>query len=189
MLKTNISEDITDDVLLLRTAKGEREAFRLLVRRHQGMVTRFACRLLNGDRGAAEDIGQEVFLRLFRAAKRYAARGEMCAFLLTTTRNLCRDRLRRERPTQALDTILDYADASPSGEGFALLRERSATVHQAIAALPEEQRTVLILSHYEGISYNEIAAVVGCPAGTVASRKHHALAALRRALQPYMEEK
>ena len=189
MIKTNISEETTDDTLLLSTAQGNREAFRLLIRRHQGMVTRFACRLLSGDRSAAEDIGQEAFLRLFRAAKSYNARGEMCAFLLTTTRNLCRDHLRRQRPTEELDRAVDYADPSPTGEGSALLQERSETLRRAIAALPEEQQTVLILSHYEGLPYAEIAAIVGCPAGTVASRKHHALAALRRSLQPYLEEK
>lgn len=189
MLKTNISEDATDDALLISTAQGDQQAFRLLVRRHQGMVTRFACRLLNGDRSAAEDIGQEAFLRLLRTARSYTARGQMCAFLLTTTRNLCRDHLRRERPTEQWDSLLDYADPSPTGEVNALLQERSETVRKAIAALPEEQQTVLILSHYEGISYAEIAAIVGCPAGTVASRKHHALAALRRSLQPYLEER
>ncbi|RYG94251.1 MAG: RNA polymerase sigma factor [Alphaproteobacteria bacterium] len=188
MPRTNISEDATDDALLSLTAQGNREAFRLLVRRHQTMVTRFACRLLNGDRSAAEDIGQEAFLRLFRAAKSYAARGEMCAFLLVTTRNLCRDHLRRERPTEEWEILLAYADPSPTGEGIALLQERSETVRKAIAALSEEQRTVLILSHYEGVPYAKIAAIVGCPAGTVASRKHHALAALRRSLQSYLDE-
>lgn len=189
MLKTNISEDATDDTLLLRTGQGDREAFRLLIRRHQGKVTRFACRLLNGDRSTAEDIGQEAFLRLFRAAKSYSARGEMCAFLLTTTRNLCRDHRRRERSTEGLDTILDQVDPSPTGECSVLLQERSEALRKAIATLPEEQQTVLILSHYEGIPYAEIAAIIGCPAGTVASRKYHALATLRRLLQPYVEEK
>jgi len=189
MLKPPISNAETDDTLLLRTAQGDRETFRLLIRRHQGMVTRFACRLLNGDRSAAEDIGQEAFLRLFRAAKRYTARGEMCAFLLTTTRNLCRDHLRRQRPTEEWDAALDYADPSPTGEHAVLSRERSEIVRKAIAALPEEQQTILILSHYEGLSYTEIATIVGCPPGTVASRKHYALAALRRSLHPYVEEK
>lgn len=189
MPKTNISADTTDDTLLLQTAQGDREAFRLLIRRHQGMVTRFAYRLLNGDRSAAEDIGQETFLRLFRAAKGYTGRGEMCAFLLTTARNLCRDHLRREHPTEELDTVLECADPSPTGEGAALLQERSERLRNAIAALPEEQKTVLILSHYEGMAYSEIASIIGCPAGTVASRKHHALAALRRSLQSYWEEK
>ena len=119
MLRTNITEGATDDTLLISTAQGNREAFRLLVRRHQGMVTRVACRLLNGDRSAAEDIGQEVFLRLFRAARTYTARGEMCAFLLTTTRNLCRDYLRRQHPTEELETAFDQADTSLTGEGSA----------------------------------------------------------------------
>ncbi len=190
MLKTNISsEDATDDSLLLRTGRGDLEAFRLLIRRHQGSVTRFASRLLNGDRSTAEDIGQEAFIRLFRAAKSYSARGEMRAFLLTTTRNLCRDHYRRERSTEGLDTILNHVDPSPTGEGLVVLQERSDALRKAIAALPEEQQAVLILSYYEGIPYVEIADIVGCPIGTVASRKYHALATLRRLLQPYVEEK
>lgn len=189
MPKSYSSEETADDTLLLHTAQGDREAFRLLIQRHQRLVTRFACRLLNGDRSAAEDIGQEVFLRLFRAAKTYSARGEMRAFLLTMTRNLCRDYLRSQHPATEWNTLLDQADPSPTGEGSALLQERSEILCRAIAALPEEQQTVLILSHYEDISYAEIAVIVGCPPGTVASRKHHAIAALRRSLHPYLQEK
>lgn len=189
MCRTNPGEDPTDDALLHAVVQGHSEAFRLLVRRHQGMVTRFACRMLNGDRNAADDIGQEVFLRLFRAAKNYTARGEMRAFLLTTTRNLCRDHLRRLRPTDDWDSVPDHIDPAPNGEAAALLQERAAMVRKAIAALPEEQRTILVLSHYEGVPYAEIARLVGCPEGTVASRKHHAIAALRRSLQIYLSEK
>ena len=161
---------------------------RLLVRRHQGMVTRFACHLLYGDRTAAEDIGQEAFLRLYRSAREYTARGAMRGFLLTITRNLCRDYLRRQHPTASLDTVFDQADPAPTGEISALQDERAEAVRKAIGELPEEQRTVLLLSHYEGLPYAEIAAIVGCPAGTVASRKHHALVALRRRLHVYLEE-
>ena len=188
MLKTNITDETTDDALLLSTAQGDREAFRILVRRHQGMVTRLACRLLNGDRSAAEDIGQEAFLRLFRSAKNYSARGEMCAFLLTTTRNLCRDHLRRQRPTESLEQAFEQVDPALTGEGMTLQTERTERLQRAIAALPEEQRTILILSHYEGLTYAEIATIVGCPMGTVASRKHHALATLRYRLSAYLEE-
>jgi RNA polymerase sigma-70 factor (ECF subfamily) len=188
MLRTNISEEATDDELLHHAANGNRKAFRLLIRRHQSVVIRFACRLLNGDRTAAEDIGQEAFLRLYRSGREYTARGEMRGFLLTITRNLCRDYLRRQHPTESLEVAFDSTDPSPTGETSALQYERAETVRKAISELPEEQRTVLILSHYEGMPYAEIATIVGCPAGTVASRKHHALAALRRRLHAYMED-
>jgi RNA polymerase sigma-70 factor (ECF subfamily) len=187
-MRTPLIDEDSDDALLLRTAQGDRNAFRLLVRRHQGMVTRFAIRMLSGDRAAAEDVGQEAFLRLYHSAPDYAARGELRAFLLTITRNLCRDQLRRSRPTEPLDADFDRPDPQPAGEAVALSRERTEMLRCAIAALPEDQRTVLILSHYEDVPYAEIAAIVGCPPGTVASRKHHAIAALRRRLSAYVEE-
>jgi RNA polymerase sigma-70 factor (ECF subfamily) len=112
----------------------------------------------------------------------------MRAFLLTITRNLCRDHVRRSRPTDPIEAAHDRADTRPTAEDAALANERTEAIRCAIAALPEEQQVVLILSHYEGVPYTEIAAIVGCPAGTVASRKHYALAALRRHLRAYLED-
>src|SRR5262245_42395831 len=123
MRQSNGSDEATDDALLRCAADGDREAFRLLVRRHQGMVTRFACYLLHGDRTAAEDIGQEAFLRLYRTAREYTARGAMRGFLLTITRNLCRDYLRRQHPTASLEAVVDRADPAPTGEISALQDE------------------------------------------------------------------
>ncbi len=183
-----MSDEATDEDLLSRTADGDRMAFGLLVQRYQGVVTRFACRHLNGDRNAAEDIGQETFLRLYHGSATCPVNGTLRAYLLTITRNLCRDYQRRQRQTESLDTIAEYPALELTGEAMVLQNERAEAVRQAIAILPEEQRTVLILAHYEGLPYHEVAAIVGCPPGTVASRKHHAIAFLRRHLSRYLEE-
>ena len=183
-----MSDEATDDDLLFRTAEGDRIAFGLLIRRYQGIVTRFACRLLNADQSAAEDIGQETFLRLYHSSATYTARGQLRAYLLTITRNLCRDHQRRQRPTESLDVVSEHPSSALNAEALVLQQERSEAVRQAISALPEEQQTVLILSHYEGLPYHEIAVILGCPTGTVASRKHHAVAFLRRRLHAYLEE-
>ncbi len=188
MNRTTRSEDANDAELLSRAAEGDRLAFGLLVRRYQGMVIRFATRLLNEDRSTAEDIGQEAFLRLYRSSPTRTVQGTIRAYLLTITRNLCRDYQRRQRETAPLAVLADHVAPELTGEETMLRAERALAVRQAIAALPEEQRTVLILAHYEGLPYHEIAEVVGCPPGTVASRKHHAIASLRRSLGAYLEE-
>src|SRR5437762_5055906 len=104
-----------DDTLLRQAAGGDAAAFAGLLTRYRETVVRVACRLLGGDRAAAEDVAQETFLRLWNAADRYEARGSLRAYLLTVACRLCTDYRRRERPTDSLDLCADISDTRPTG--------------------------------------------------------------------------
>jgi RNA polymerase sigma-70 factor, ECF subfamily len=159
------------------------DTFSELLNHHRDQVVRVACRLLNGDRSSAEDVAQEVFLRLWNASERYTERGTFRAYLLTITCRLCADYRRRHLPTVSLSDCWHLADAQPLSEVSSVMD----AVPAAIASLPEEQRIVFVLSHYEGLRYREIAEIIGCPIGTVASRKFLAVQALREQLRPYLD--
>lgn len=158
-------------------------SFEELLNQHREQVVRVACRLLHGDRASAEDVAQEVFLRLWNAAERYTEQGTFRAYLLTITCRLCADYRRRYRPTISLDDCWHLADERELPE-VGTIRD---AIPAAIASLPEEQCAVFVLSHYEGLRYREIAGIVGCPIGTVASRKFLAVQTLRERLRPYLD--
>ena len=178
----------TDDALMRQAAQNNAEAFGVLVRAHEMRVSRFALRLLGGDYNAAQDITQETFLRVWRGRQTYVPFGSFSTYLLRIAHRLCLDALRQSR-ARALPLDI-WADAesistpaiAPSAEQIACEIGLADAVKAAVAALPETQRTVFILSHYEGVGYQEIARILECPMGTVASRKHHAVQNLRRLL-------
>ena len=173
-----------DDALMRRAASGDAQAFGQIVQAYQGRLVRFAARLL-GDAEAAQDAAQEVFLRLWRLRHRYEPRGCLQAYLLRTVRSVCLDHVRTARPWEAWEEGADTAMPDPAalaqGHGLA------DAVRLAVLSLPEPQRAVFILSHYEGLSYAEIADALDCPVGTVASRKHQATETLRRKLFPWRD--
>jgi RNA polymerase sigma-70 factor (ECF subfamily) len=179
---------LDDDALMRQMMAGDTQAFARLVQAHQQRLLRFAERLL-GDADAAEDAVQEAFLRLWRGRERYHPQGTLTAFLLRIVRNLCLDYCRSQHATRPLDEANRVPAGSESGvESRTQDQALSAAVRQAVLALPEPQRVVFVLSQYERLSYREIAEVLGCPLGTVASRKYQALETLRRRLAPWMEE-
>lgn len=157
---------------------GNREAFTGLVRRHQKALMNFFFRL-GADVDGAEDCAQETFLRLFRSLDRYRPRAPFGAFLYTIARHSWVDRCRRAARHEAepLDTL---EQGSPgAGDGS---RDDRLDLRQALAALPEHLRMVVILSVDQGLSYAEIAAVLEIPLGTVKSRMHFAIRRLQEAL-------
>ncbi len=167
------------------------DAFGILVERHHSRVINLAFRL-TGDAELARDIAQDCFLKLHRAAEKYRSRGRFIAYLSAITRNLALDAHRRhsrQRPV-TLDH-LDYyqqSGAALTGKGpetpERLLERRQSEerLQTALAQLPEDQRTVFVLSEIEQLSYGEIAVICECPEGTVASRKHNALLKLQKLL-------
>ena len=176
-----------DDALMQQAATGDTAAFAQLIRTHQRRVVGYASRLLGGDTDAAHDIAQEVFLSVWRGRGQYSAQGRFAVYLLQITRRAALDRLRR-RPL-ATDTWDAWADApapTPTPEAAVAAATFDAAVQEALARLPAGQRDVFVLSHYEQLSYREIADLLGCPMGTVASRKNSAVHALREMLRPWL---
>ena len=168
-----------DDGLMQLAAGGDAAAFGAVVRAHQARLVRFAVRL-TGDADLAQDAVQETFVRLWRLRTTYKPRGCLQAYLFRTVRSVCLDYARAARPAEALHDTLE-ADASDPAQ-LAETRSLADAVQSAVQTLPETQRVVFVLSHYEQLSYTEIADVLGCPVGTVASRKHQAVESLRRKL-------
>ena len=168
-----------DDGLMQLAAGGDTAAFGVIVRMYQARLVRFAVRL-TGDADLAQDAVQEAFLRLWRVRASYETRGCLQAYLFRTVRSVCLDYARVARPVEALHDTVE-AEASDPAQ-LAETHSLADAVQAAVRTLPEMQRVVFLLSHYEQLSYTEIADVLGCPVGTVASRKHQAVESLRRKL-------
>ena len=172
-----------DSDVMIRAMNGDRSAFSTVVNTGGTRLVRFAYGML-ADREAARDIVQDVFVKLWTSRATYRPSGSPEAFLLKVVRNACIDRMRsvRRRTEISIDDARE-ADLSVGPYRHPL----SDAVDGAVRQLPEAQRTVFVLSEYEGLTYQEIADILGCPHGTVASRKSAAMESLRRLLQPCRE--
>ena len=176
-----------DEQALIDSArKGEARAFNQLVLLYQSMAYNVAYRILN-DPDAAADATQDAFLKAFKAMRKFRG-GSFKAWLLRIVTNACYDQLRRRqrRPASSLDDLPVDADHSPylydpaeQPDEVVERRELGNTIQAGIATLPLEQRTVLVLSDVQGLSYNEIADVTGLSLGTVKSRLSRARARVR----------
>ena len=179
-----------------RYQRGEARAFEILVTRHQGPVYNFVLRIV-GHREAAEDVLQEVFMRVVKGAAQFERRAKFTTWVYTIARNLCIDAQRkaRYRRTDSLDQSIDGDDSdgptlgASIGDGARSIDDRAfdvqtrAVMVEAIAALSEEQREVFTLREYAGLPFQEIASIVGCPENTVKSRMRYALENLRKRLE------
>ena len=173
-----------DDALMERSKAGDTAAFDALVRRHQHRLQRFAIRMAGGDSARGADVAVGAFLRLWERRHAYQPQGKLGAWLLQTAYRMLVDEARRDLTKREIEESID-----PS-EGIQTRLERTAlaqAVRDAVTALPEPHRAVLVLSVYEGLSQSEIAEVLDIPPGTVASRKSYALEALRRRLAAWSE--
>jgi RNA polymerase sigma-70 factor (ECF subfamily) len=175
--------DRLDDVELVHeAARGEVRALSALYDRFSGLLLAMAHRML-GDRAMAEDLVHDVFVELWRNADRYEpSRGTVRTWALVRLRSRALDRIRsaRSRREIAVEEVPRDVDADP-GEDPTLAPDRAA-VRRALAELPDEQREVLELGYFHGLSASEIAQRMGSPLGTVKSRTAAGLAKLRAAI-------
>jgi RNA polymerase sigma-70 factor (ECF subfamily) len=157
-------------------------AFEALVRRWERPVARILARLV-GRADQVADLSQEVFLRLYHARARYRENGKLAGWIYKITLNVAHDAGRRRR--RAPVPLAGHEPLDPAAPAAALCqkREEAAAVTRALAELPEPQRVVLVLRHYEGMSFEEIARLTGTPATTLKSRFAAALTRLRARLE------
>jgi RNA polymerase sigma-70 factor (ECF subfamily) len=176
-----------DDVALLaRLGEGDSAALGMLYQRHGGAVYRFAY-ALSASRETAEESTQEVFLFLFREWRRYDPnRGSLEAWLLGITRRMTR----KQSPSRVMVPLTGEEQAGRGAGidaqdplGDLVRRQQQATLHQAIAALPEPYRDALVMQALQGMSYEQVAEALRCPVGTVRSRIARAKAELGRVLR------
>ena len=184
---------VSDAALIGRVAAGDLAAFGVLYDRYARDVYPFAAHALG--RGPAEEVAQDVFVRVWqRAAQFDAARGSVAAWIMAITRHRVVDELRRSgRRVSAVETIDELLtsaeDPGADVEEHAWLRERRRVVLNAVRELPDEQRRVIMLAYFGGLTQSEIAHELGCPLGTVKKRIRLAFEKLRASLgeQGYVE--
>ena len=178
---------LPDAVLLRLVAERRPEALSVLYDRHASTLLALARRIL-GDTGEAGDVVQEVFLHVWNHASRYdASRSSFSTWLVLITRSRAIDRLRHrgvvERTHEAAHQGQPAGHASPEAAEAVFLRERRERVRRELDNLPPEQRQVLEMAFYEGLTQTEIAARADLPLGTVKTRTLLAMKKLRNALR------
>jgi RNA polymerase sigma-70 factor (ECF subfamily) len=179
----------SDEELVARSMGGDLDSFNQLVVRWERPIYALAYRVI-GREEDARDVAQETFLRAFRALSGFKGQAKFSSWLYRITLNLCRDWIRRERRTpvaqapEGVDLIELAGEAEPSEsvEDLVSRRELSRVVARAMAALPEEQRTAIILKEYHGLTFQEIADLLDCPLSTVKTRLYQGLTVLRKHL-------
>ena len=195
-LQTLMTAEIPDLTLVQRVQQGDRRAFDQLVLRYQHKVLKLVMRYMR-NHAEAEDIAQEAFLKAYRAIHSFRGDSAFYTWIYRIAINTAKNALvaAKRRP---LDYDLDLQDpeqnerngrlrdeATP--ESLLLTEEIRETVDAAIGALPEDLRRAVVLREYEGLSYEEIAAVMACPVGTVRSRIFRAREAIDRQLRPVFD--
>jgi len=186
----------TDGALLQRVARGDRDAFTVLYRRFERPVFGMLLRLAGGRRAVAEEWLQEAFTRVWLGAATHdPSRGEVRPWIYKIALNTARSELARKRyrtPHVSLDEAgLDLPDETAGEKRIAARLDearRAAAVAEALQRLPEFMREVIVLRCSRELSFAEIAEVTGAPQGTLKSRFHRAVAALREALGPEAEK-
>jgi RNA polymerase sigma-70 factor (ECF subfamily) len=187
------TDNAIDIALMVRIGAGDHAAFRVLVERHQDAVVGTVAKML-GNPSEAEDISQQVFLRLWHHAKRYRPEAKFTTYLFTITRNLVFNESRRRSRRKEVSTderdefshlqVESNPDRQPDAE--LLQAELQQAVDAAIAALPEAQRMAVVLRRYEQLPYEEIATVLDLSVSAVKSLLFRARATLRDSLSSYL---
>jgi RNA polymerase sigma-70 factor (ECF subfamily) len=180
----------TDEELVARSVGGDLDSFNQLVVRWERPIYALAYRVI-GREEDARDVCQEAFLRAFRGLAAFKGQAKFSSWLYRITLNLCRDWIRRQKRTpvvqapEGIDLIEMAAEREPveSIEDLVARRDMSRAVAKAMALLPEEQRTAIVLKEYHGLTFQEIADMLGCPLSTVKTRLYQGLTVLRKQLE------
>jgi RNA polymerase sigma-70 factor (ECF subfamily) len=173
---------MTDAELVRLWRDGNAAAFEAIVARWQQPIARFFYRYSGAESGIS-DLCQEVFLRLYCAGPRYRENGVFSSWLYRIALNVARDTGRRQRRPMLSLVNQEIIDRSAGAEDRFQQQELVGCVADALALLPETLRLVLVLRHYEHLSFEDIARLTGTPASTVKSRFSAALTRLREQLQ------
>jgi RNA polymerase sigma-70 factor, ECF subfamily len=172
--------DDDDSVLMVRAASGELAAFEELVRRNQRNAWALAWRVL-GDAAEAEDVVQDAFLKIYKAASRYRPTARFRTYLYAVITRLCLDRSQKKRPEYTAD-LPDVPDAGRGPETLLITSELTEAVRRCLEGLPTNQRIAISLRHDDAMTYEEIAEVLQVSSKAVDSLLQRARSALRECL-------
>ncbi|HLY76179.1 MAG TPA: sigma-70 family RNA polymerase sigma factor [Planctomycetota bacterium] len=165
--------------LMLRVKAGDRPAFEELYRLYEKPLSNYLYRLC-GNRARAEDLLQDAFLRLWKAAPNYEPSAKVSTYVFRIAHNLFLNDAARRRE-KALESLEAETRSDPASD--LNRREVQSAVQRAVEALPDGEREVLVLSEYNGFKYAEISEILGIPVGTVKSRMFSAVQRLKEALK------
>jgi len=188
------SEEDAEDVRLMNlVGRGDTNAFEELIERHQALVAGTVARML-GSNSDVEDIAQQVFIRVWKSARRYKPRAKFTTWLLKITRNLVFNELRRTKrralvpldPAAGANEPALKDESNPAPDASLLEAELQKAIEEAIMHLPETQRMALVLRRYEQLSYEQIAEVLDLSVPAVKSVLFRARTELRSRLSKYL---
>ncbi len=164
---------MTDEQLINRIRQGEDEAYRIIVERHKNYIYTLIFRMVPHPQ-TAEDLTQDVFLKLYRSLELYRGEAKFTTWLYRLTTNLVTDHLRaqRRKPYEAiLDKVKNwFGDRKEEPEAATLRREEQRTMQQLLSELPEKYKLIMYLYHYKQLSYQEISEVTDLPIKTIETR-------------------
>ncbi len=180
---------------MVMVAEGDEYAFEILVQRHQASVLNLIYRFV-GNKTQANDLAQEVFIRVWQAAKTYEPKAKFTTWIYRITANLCLNELKASRGKKILQfrhfgendegsTEENLVDETPSAEDLLLAKERNDQISEALQNLPHNQRMALILRRYDNLPYDAIAKIIGCSVSAVESLLVRAKRNLQENLVPH----
>jgi RNA polymerase sigma-70 factor (ECF subfamily) len=187
-----------DAVLMLRVKRGDRAAFAELVGKYQQPLFNFICRTVR-DETESKDLAQNVFLQVYKSRQRYQRTAKFSTWLFTIARNLCLNEIRRRsrHPAESIEEgHVEYEDQPQRqyedkknflpGENV-LHGELAEKIEAALAELPENQRTAILLCRQDELSYEEIAEILDCSLSATKSLIHRGRETLKDKLKPYLK--
>jgi RNA polymerase sigma-70 factor, ECF subfamily len=177
-----------DESAILAAQRGEPGAFREIYNKYRGRIYSLVAYSV-GDPAQAQDVLQAVFIKVFRGLARFRSESSLATWIYRIAHNECHEYHRRSKPPFVpLEAVLgsaDEVDRKPSSHDQHARRERDLIIQQAVMQLSFKMREVVVLKYVEGLSYDDIARVLRCAPGTVASRLNRALAELAERLRPF----
>jgi RNA polymerase sigma factor (sigma-70 family) len=178
---------VTDETLMRGVRDGEVAKLGQLFERHHMALFDFFCRTV-GDRAAAQDLVQEVFVRILKYRRTYRNEGRFETWMFHIARNVRIDHARRRRPDQLTDAMPEPAADGPTPAAQIEAAEDVQRLRRALMRLPDDKRELLVLARYRGMKHEEIAAVLKVEVGTVRVRLHRALKDLRELVETLATE-
>jgi RNA polymerase sigma-70 factor (ECF subfamily) len=190
--------ETSDEMLMVRYQRGDRDAFAELLRRYETQIFNFSLRYLRSS-DLAEDVTQDTFLRIVQRAAEFKHESRFSTWLYAIARNLCLDELRKQKHRRhpsleqgdqngrTLEEKVPDSKPGTSAERSAVSHEIRAQVVLAVEELPEDQREVFLLRHVGDVSFKDIATITGVGENTVKSRMRYALERLQKSLCDFEE--